>query len=67
MGAVGSCAPHYGRNGHVTDNPRDIVYDQPPGGPPPASDDLLLDPGHDDYFRHDRGGCPDIADHPLWD
>lgn len=67
MGAVASCAPHYGQNGHVVDDPQDIVYDMPAGGEPPAVNDLLLDPGHDDYYDHGNNDCPDIKDHPLWD
>lgn len=67
MGAVGACAPNYGRNGHVIDNPNDIMYDPPEGAAFPAANNLLLDPGNDDYYDHGNGDCPDIKDSPLWD
>jgi hypothetical protein len=63
MGAVEACAPNYGNNGHVVDNPNDLMYD----GPRRAEGDLVLDPGNDDYYDHDDGGCWDVKDHPLWD
>jgi hypothetical protein len=64
LGAVDTCAPHYGRNGHVTDDPRDLLYDGPDEVDPA---ELLLDPGHDDYYQTGRtGACFDIADHPAW-
>jgi hypothetical protein len=63
LGAVPSCAPNTGNGGHVMDDPRDIVY----AGPLPRDwDDLMLDPGRDDYFRHGRPGCEDIDTSPLW-
>lgn len=56
IGIVGSCAPHHTRAGHVSDDPRDLMYagDQPwrPS---------LLDVGHDDYYGHSIAGCPDLA------
>jgi hypothetical protein len=62
LGAVDTCAPHYGRNGHVTDDPRDLMYDGPDQVDPAQ---LVLDPGHDDYFTTGRVDC-DIAPHPAW-
>ena len=32
-----------------------------------AEDDIVLDPGNDDYYDHDDGGCWDVKDHPLWE
>jgi len=67
MSAVPRCAPHYGNNGHVVDDPRDVMYDPGENGEPGATRGLLLDPGNDDYYDHDNPGCPDVRDHPLWD
>jgi hypothetical protein len=64
LGAVAPCAPHYGRNGHVVDDPRDLLYDGPYASPSGA--DLQLDPGHDDYYRTGHPNCPDIATHRAW-
>jgi hypothetical protein len=63
LGAVPPCAPHYGRNGHVIDDPRDLLYDGPTRAPGAT---IELDPGHDDYYRTHRADCPDIADNPAW-
>lgn len=63
FGAVPSCAPHYVANpsGHVNDDPQDILYVGPL-----ASQPVVLDPGHDDYYGHGRADCPDIATSPFW-
>lgn len=64
LGAVDTCAPHYGRNGHVTDDPTDLMYDGPNESDPAQK---VLDPGQDDYYKTGRTGeCFDIADHPAW-
>jgi hypothetical protein len=63
LGAVPPCAPHYGRNGHVIDDPRDLLYDGPTRAPYGT---IELDPGHDDYYHTNHADCPDIADHPAW-
>jgi hypothetical protein len=63
LGAVPPCGPHYGNDGHVIDDPRDLLYDGPIRVPPRA---VLLDPGHDDYYRTGRHDCPDIANSPVW-
>ncbi len=63
LGAVEPCAPHYGRNGHVVDDPTDLMYDGPDAAP---LADRVLDPGHDDYFEHGNAKCWDVADHPAW-
>ena len=63
MGAVESCAPNYGNNGHVVDDPNDLMYD----GPGAGSGEYALDPGNDDYYDHGNGDCWDIKDHPVWD
>ena len=55
LGAVAACAPHHTRAGHVSDDPRDLMYagDQPwrPS---------MLDVGNDDYFNHNTD-CLDVA------
>lgn len=61
LGAVQPCAPHYGNNGHVTDDPRDLLYDGPM-----SNAEILLDPGHDDYYATGNSRCPDVATHPAW-
>ncbi|MGI9607552.1 MAG: calcium-binding protein [Acidimicrobiales bacterium] len=61
LGAVPSCAPNALPGGHVSGDNRDILFQ---GG---ARDwnNLMLDPGHDDYYLHGNSGCTDIADSPL--
>jgi hypothetical protein len=63
LGAVPACAPHEGNGGHVIDDNRDVLY----LGPSARDwENLMLDPGHDDYYHHDIAGCPDIEDAPYW-
>lgn len=64
LGAVSSCAPHHGGGGHVTDDPRDVLYY---GASPRDWNNLILDPGHDDYYALASAVCTDIADSHLWD
>jgi len=63
LGAVPPCAPHYGRNGHVIDDPRDLLYD---GASRAPYGTIELDPGHDDYYHTTKADCPDIANSPAW-
>ena len=64
FGAVEDCAPHTTFDGHVSEDPRDILY----SGPEERDwTDLLLDPGYDDYYGTGRGDCWDIANSPLWE
>lgn len=63
LGAVPRCAPHYDGSGHVNSDNRDVLY-QGPGGRDFLN--LMLDPGHDDYYGHGRADCVDIATHPSW-
>ncbi len=65
LGAVAPCAPNYGTNGHVTDNPADLLFDG--STDPVAGSSVELDPGRDDYYDTNSADCPDIADHPIWD
>jgi hypothetical protein len=62
LGAVDNCAPHYGHNGHVVDDPNDLMFD----GDRTEEPVFALDPGHDDYFEHDMLNCADVSDHPAW-
>lgn len=56
LGFVALCAPHETRSGHVSDDPRDLMYagDQP-------WHPSILDIGHDDYYRHNNPACLDLA------
>ena len=62
MGFVPTCAPHHTRDGHVSDNPRDLMY---AGDEPwrPA----VLDVGNDDYFHAHILGCRELAVSPYLD
>lgn len=63
LGAVARCAPHYGNNGHVTDDPHDLMYD----GDARRATPIRLDPGHDDYWKSGSRRCQsDISGHPMW-
>jgi WD40 repeat protein len=63
LGAVPRCAPHYDGSGHVNQDNRDVLYQ---GGGGRDFLNLMLDPGHDDYYGHGRTDCLDIATHPAW-
>jgi len=62
LGIVAECAPHHTRAGHVSDDPRDLMYagDQP-------WQPSILDVGHDDYFKANRAGCLDLAQSAFLD
>jgi len=66
FGAVDDCAPHATGDGHVGDDPRDVLYFDTTGTRPRDWTDVELDPGHDDYFRTGRTDCYDITNSPLW-
>ena len=67
LGAAFPCAPNYSdyndSPGHVGDSNSDVIY----GGPGDRwyRDKKVLDFGNDDYYRHGRDDCYDIADNPL--
>jgi hypothetical protein len=60
LGFVAPCAPHFTLAGHVSDDPRDLMY----AGPLPWQPSIL-DVGHDDYYDHGRLDCPDFARSPF--
>ncbi|MDH3499503.1 MAG: S-layer homology domain-containing protein [Acidimicrobiia bacterium] len=62
LGAVPGCAPNSDGTGHVSDDKRDILYSGIDGR---DWDNLMLDPGNDDYYDHGRSDCTDLADSPL--
>lgn len=61
LGFIPSCAPNVD-NGHTKDSPNDLMHPSPlyTGAP-------QLDVGHDDYYMHSNGGCPDLADSVFLD
>ena len=56
LGIVGPCAPHYWDNGHVNDNPIDLMWSGTGSWSP-----SVLDIDHDDYYDAHIAGCPDLA------
>lgn len=57
MGFVPTCAPHHTRAGHVSDDPRDIMYAGPEDWRP-----SILDVGQDDYYHAHILGCRELAE-----
>lgn len=62
LGAAHEPAPHADGTGHVTDDPRDIIYSGPE-----ARDwqNLMLDPGNDDYYKTGRKDIFNIESSPF--
>ena len=60
MGFVPACAPHHTRSGHVSDDPRDLMY----AGDEPWRPSVL-DVGQDDYYHAHRLGCLELAVSPY--
>jgi len=56
LGLAPRCARNHTLNGHVSDDPTDLMY----AGAQPWRPSVL-DVGRDDYFRHGRRDCPDLA------
>ena len=48
LGAVGTCAPHHGTGGHITDDTRDLLYFNVARL---DVSNITLDPGRDDYYN----------------
>jgi len=57
MGFVPTCAPHHTRSGHVSDDPRDLMY----AGDEPWRPSIL-DVGQDDYYHAHILGCRELAE-----
>ncbi len=62
LGAARSCATNYDGSGHVTDDNRDIIYNGAGGR---DWQNLMLDPGNDDYLDQGFSGCFNIRDSAL--
>jgi hypothetical protein len=56
LGIVSQSAPHHTLRGHVSDDPRDLMY----AGPEPWRP-AVLDEGHDDYFETGRIDLADLS------
>ena len=65
LGFVPTCAPHEWRDGHVSDNPDDLMWLGDGYWMPDGWDHALLDAGHDDYYRAGVNGCLDLSSSPL--
>jgi hypothetical protein len=59
LGMVPECASHSTHNGHVGDSSQDLMSNAPSWVRP------VLDVGHDDYFRANIPGCPDLDNNPY--
>lgn len=62
LGYVAGCAPNHTAAGHVSDDPRDLMY---AGGEPWEPE--FLDVGSDDYFGTGRQDCIDMAQSAFMD
>jgi hypothetical protein len=62
LGAVSTGAPHADGSGHVSDDPRDLLFNGSGGR---DWSNLTLDPGHDDYYGTGRTDLANIEDSPL--
>ncbi len=58
IGFTSECAPHNVKDNphHVNDSPIDLMYIYANAG-----QQVILDVGNDDYFKHGIEGCPDLA------
>jgi hypothetical protein len=56
LGAAAYCAPHHFERGHVSEDPRDLLY----RGDQPWTPEIL-DIGGDDYWAHPNTGCLDVS------
>ncbi len=70
IGFTPPCAPHQSQDGygdHVDDSPTDIMYapDARSGFAPWDVYHAVLDYNHDDYYRANIPGCPDLSNSPY--
>jgi hypothetical protein len=61
LGFVATCAPNQWRAGHVSDNPDDLMWAGDGFWVPDGWDKVVLDSGHDDYYKVPTRGCLDLA------
>jgi hypothetical protein len=61
LGGVDPKAPHFEEKRHTNDDPRDILYKGPEQN---HTGTYVIDPGHDDYYRHGQD-MSDIANSEL--
>jgi hypothetical protein len=71
LGFASSCGSHptsADNTSHTGDDNRDLMW-APAGGDARfwETDNMLLDPGNDDYFNHSIAGCPDLIDSAFLD
>ncbi len=62
LGGVADCAPNAGEEGHVTDDPRDLMVARSVAGSGPP----VLDVAGDDYLGRGQSACADIMASSLW-
>ncbi len=62
LGGASDNAPHSDGTAHVTDDPRDVIFN---GDVDRDWDHLTLDPGHDDYYLTGRTDLENIETSPL--
>lgn len=62
LGAAATCAPHQLERGHVSEDPRDLMYRGPEFWKP-----SILDLNRDDYYGHSNAGCLDVAKSVFFD
>ncbi len=58
LGFVPTCSPHQTLRGHVSDSPSDLMYAGAESWKYPG---LVLDVGHDDYFKASIPNCLDLS------
>lgn len=63
LGGVAPCAPNHAEDGHVVDDPDDLMTAVTVVGSPTP----VLDVAGDDYFGRGGDVCADIMDSPLWE
>jgi hypothetical protein len=61
IGFVPTCAPHQWREGHVSDDPNDLMWGGEGNWVPDGWASVVLDSGNDDYYNTRNKGCLDLA------
>lgn len=65
LGFNAACGTNHHLRGHTDDDPRDLMWTGDIGYW--DNENMLLDPGNDDYYRHDIPDCPDLSDSAFLD